>query len=78
METIVLVHGAWSDASAWDQVVPILKAKGYEVIAVNLPGHGKDNTSFANITLAAYVETVKRPSAREITSSSLDTVWPAW
>ena len=60
METIVLVHGAWSDASAWDQVVPILKAKGYEVIAVNLPGHGKDNTSFANITLAAYVETVKK------------------
>src|SRR5580692_8081448 len=60
METIVLVHGAWSDASAWDHISPILKAQGYEVIAVNLPGHGKDNTSFADITLASYVETVKK------------------
>jgi pimeloyl-ACP methyl ester carboxylesterase len=60
METIVLVHGAWSDASAWDHVTPILKAQGYAVIAVNLPGHGKDNTSFADITLAGYVETVKK------------------
>jgi pimeloyl-ACP methyl ester carboxylesterase len=60
METIVLVHGAWSDASAWDRISPILKAQGYQVIAVNLPGHGKDNTSFANITLASYVETVKK------------------
>jgi pimeloyl-ACP methyl ester carboxylesterase len=60
METIVLVHGAWSDASAWDRISPILKAQDYQVIAVNLPGHGKDNTSFANITLASYVETVKK------------------
>jgi pimeloyl-ACP methyl ester carboxylesterase len=60
METIVLVHGAWSDASAWDHLTPILKAQGYEVIAVNLPGHGKDNTSFADITLTTYVETVKK------------------
>ena len=60
METIVLVHGAWSDASAWSQVAPVLKAKGYEVIEVNLPGHGKDNTSFATITLQSYVDAVKK------------------
>jgi pimeloyl-ACP methyl ester carboxylesterase len=60
METIVLVHGAWSDASAWDNTAPLLKAKGYDVIAVNLPGHGKDNTSFAGITLASYVDAVKK------------------
>jgi pimeloyl-ACP methyl ester carboxylesterase len=59
METIVLVHGAWSDASAWNQVTPTLKAKGYEVIEVNLPGHGKDNTPFATITLQTYVDVVK-------------------
>ena len=53
METIVLVHGAWADASAWDNTAPLLKARGYDVIAVNLPGHGKDNTSFADITLAS-------------------------
>jgi len=59
METIVLVHGAWSDASAWDGVVAILKGKGYDVIAVNLPGHGKDTTSIATISLDTYVNTVK-------------------
>jgi len=59
METIVLVHGAWSDASAWNHVTPALKAKGYEVIEVNLPGHGKDNTSFASITMQSYVDAVK-------------------
>jgi pimeloyl-ACP methyl ester carboxylesterase len=60
METIVLVHGAWSDASAWDHTAPILRAQGYEVIAVNLPGHGKDNTSFAGITLASYTDAVEK------------------
>ena len=29
--TIVLVHGAWSDATAWQAVVPLLKAQGHEV-----------------------------------------------
>jgi pimeloyl-ACP methyl ester carboxylesterase len=58
-ETIVLVHGAWADATAWQAVVPLLKAQGHEVIAVNLPGHGSDATSFANISLQTYVEVVK-------------------
>ncbi|KAI9447048.1 putative esterase [Russula earlei] len=57
--TIVLVHGAWMDASAWNKVVPILKAQGHEVITVNLPGHGKDNTPYANIQLQTYVDAVK-------------------
>ena len=57
--TIVLVHGAWSDATAWQAVVPLLKAQGHEVIAVNLPGHGTDTTSFAGISLQSYVNVVK-------------------
>ncbi|QMW01582.1 alpha/beta fold hydrolase [Spirosoma foliorum] len=58
-KTVVLVHGAWSDASAWDAVAPLLKAQGDEVITVNLAGHGKDTTSFAGITLQTYVDQVK-------------------
>ncbi len=58
-KTIVLVHGAWFDASGWESVTPLLKAKGYEVIAVNLPGHGTDNTPFANVSLQTYVDAVK-------------------
>lgn len=57
--TIVLVHGAWADASSWDAVVPLLKAQGHEVIVVNLAGHGKDTTSFATITFRTYVDQVK-------------------
>jgi len=31
--TIVLVHGAWADASSWDGVISRLQADGYTVIA---------------------------------------------
>jgi pimeloyl-ACP methyl ester carboxylesterase len=58
METIILVHGAWADASSWDAVIRLLKAKGHEVIAVNLAGHGKDTTSPATITFQTYVDQV--------------------
>lgn len=57
--TIVLVHGAWIDASAWYKVVPLLEAEGHEVIAVNLPGHGRDNTPYNKISLLSYVDVVK-------------------
>lgn len=57
--TIVLVHGAWSDVSAWEAVTPLLEAKGINVLAVNLPGHGSDKTPFTSITLQSYVDAVK-------------------
>ena len=57
--TIVLVHGAWSDSSAWQKVTPELKSKGFNVVAVSLPGHGKDKTAFPSITLKSYVDAVK-------------------
>jgi pimeloyl-ACP methyl ester carboxylesterase len=47
---IVLVHGAWSDGSAWSQEIPILEKAGHRVIAVQLPEH----------SLADDVATVKR------------------
>lgn len=34
---IVLVHGAWGDASHWGHVIPTLHAKGYNVRAVQNP-----------------------------------------
>jgi pimeloyl-ACP methyl ester carboxylesterase len=34
---IVLVHGAWADASSWSKVIPLLAAKGLKVTAVQLP-----------------------------------------
>src|ERR1041384_1758125 len=35
--TIVLVHGAFADASSWAKVIPILDGDGYTVIAVQNP-----------------------------------------
>jgi len=40
METrtnVVLVHGAWADASSWSKVIPILLDKGFNVIAPQIP-----------------------------------------
>ena len=48
--SVVLVHGAFADASGWDAVIRILQAKGYEVSAVQNP-----LTSYA-----ADIETTKR------------------
>jgi pimeloyl-ACP methyl ester carboxylesterase len=48
--TIVLVHGAFADASSWQRVIPILQRDGYTVVAVQNP----------LTSLAADVETTKR------------------
>lgn len=42
--TFILVHGGWHGAWCWNKVVPLLKAKGYKVIAPDLPGQGNDKT----------------------------------
>ena len=48
--TIVLVHGAFANASGWDAVIRILQAKGYAVSAVENPLSSYD----------ADIETTKR------------------
>ena len=35
--TIVLIHGAFADASSWSKVIPILERDGYMVTAVQIP-----------------------------------------
>jgi len=37
VKTVVLVHGAFSDGSSWDKVIPLLQAKGLNVVAVQNP-----------------------------------------
>jgi pimeloyl-ACP methyl ester carboxylesterase len=58
MSTFVLVHGAWSDASAWSAVTERLLAAGHRVITPDLPAHGADPTPPAEATLDGYVTTV--------------------
>ena len=35
--TIVLVHGAWANGSSWAEVIPLLQARGLDVVAVHNP-----------------------------------------
>ena len=35
--TVILVHGAWADGSSWNKVIPLLQAKGLEVVAIQNP-----------------------------------------
>ncbi len=55
--TYVLVHGAWADESAWGFVRNDL-AKNANVVVVNLPAHGADNTWGNNVSLNDYTKTV--------------------
>ncbi|HRH50320.1 MAG TPA: alpha/beta fold hydrolase [Panacibacter sp.] len=55
--TYVLVHGAWADESSWGFVRNQL-AVNANVVVVNLPAHGADNTYGAGIGLKDYVKTV--------------------
>jgi pimeloyl-ACP methyl ester carboxylesterase len=43
VKTVLLIHGAWADGSSWSKVVPLLEAKGLQVVAVQIP-----LTSFAD------------------------------
>jgi pimeloyl-ACP methyl ester carboxylesterase len=39
---VILVHGAWHGAWAWERVLPLLASAGVDAVAVDLPGHGAD------------------------------------
>jgi pimeloyl-ACP methyl ester carboxylesterase len=56
--TYVLIHGAFSDMHAWDNVRPLLAAKGNRVVVINLPGHGADHTDPHQLHLQSYVKAV--------------------
>ncbi len=56
--TIVLVHGAWADASSWSGVVPRLQRAGYTVVAPPNPLRGLATDS---AYLASYLNTIAGP-----------------
>ncbi len=56
--TVVLVHGAWADASSWDGEVAALQQRGYRVRAIANPL--EDLTSDA-ATVASFLHTIDGP-----------------
>lgn len=37
VKNVILVHGAWADGSSWAKVIPLLQARGFNVVAVQNP-----------------------------------------
>lgn len=57
-ETYVLVHSAWLGAWQWGNISKLLIEEGHRVITPDLPGHGTDKTSPADITMEMYVDVI--------------------
>lgn len=55
---ILLIPGAWLDASSWDQVTPVLAAAGHRVHALTLPGLESVDADRSGIGLADHVDAV--------------------
>ena len=54
MATFVLVHGAYHGAWCWTKLLPEMKARGHETIALDMPGNGDDRTPLSQVTFADY------------------------
>jgi len=57
----VLLHGTMADSRTWWQVGPALAGRGYRVVAVDLPGHGRSPrcpASTVEMVTAALLESV--------------------
>lgn len=50
-KTFILIHGSWHSAWNWHRVTPILEKKGHTVLAIDLPGMGRDKTPIQDVTL---------------------------
>ncbi len=58
MAQVILVHGAWHGGWCWRHVAPLLRARGHDVLAPDLPGHGEDPAESASQTLENYARRI--------------------
>lgn len=56
--TAVLLHGLTASASTWWQVAPLVAAGGWDVTALDLPGHGDHPRDGEPITASSMVTSV--------------------
>ncbi|MBS7527487.1 alpha/beta hydrolase [Fusibacter paucivorans] len=59
-ETIVLIHGAWDTSKTWGRLTPFLEEYGHRIVALDLPGHGEDETEIKDQTMKTYVDAVEK------------------
>jgi pimeloyl-ACP methyl ester carboxylesterase len=58
MSHYVLIHCAWEESRAWDDVSKSLQQRGHTVTAIDLPGHGKNSLPVPQVTMANYIQAV--------------------
>jgi pimeloyl-ACP methyl ester carboxylesterase len=66
MATYVLIHGAWFGAWCWNSTKVLLEQASHQVIAIDLPGHGDDQTPVTDITLDTLVDRVGQTLAAQV------------
>lgn len=57
--TILLVHGIGASSTSWEPVFDLLADRGAEVIAVDLPGHGRSSKERGDYSLGALACTLR-------------------
>jgi pimeloyl-ACP methyl ester carboxylesterase len=59
MKNYLFIHGALRGAWLWDRVIPLIQKKGgSNIIALDLPGHGKRAAERAGVNMNAYIDDV--------------------
>ena len=58
LPTLLLVHGAWSGAWIWDDLIPHLDVLGIPSLAIALPGCGAERRIGWGISLNDYVDAI--------------------
>ena len=57
-KTFILIHGSWHSAWNWHRVLPILKNRGHNAIAIDLLGMGRDKTPVNKVTMLDNVQKI--------------------
>ena len=58
MKTFILIHGSWHSSWNWHKVIPILERAGHRVMAIDLPGMGRDKTPISEVRFQNTVQAV--------------------
>ncbi|MFB9055781.1 alpha/beta fold hydrolase [Mariniflexile ostreae] len=59
--TVLLVHGWESNAGRWMDIILGLQKKGFNIIALDAPAHGKSGSKIFNVALyATYIKVVSQ------------------
>lgn len=55
-KTFILIHGSWHSAWNWHRVSPLLEKAGHRVLAIDLPGMGRDKTPIQDVKFEKTIQ----------------------